>query len=42
MVFQDPYGSLDPHLTAEDIVAEPLTLRGIRSKARSAARKRPS
>ena len=30
-VFQDPYGSLDPHLTAEDIVAEPLTLRGIRS-----------
>jgi ABC-type glutathione transport system ATPase component len=31
MVFQDPYGSLDPHLTAEDIVAEPLTLRGIRS-----------
>jgi ABC-type glutathione transport system ATPase component len=32
MVFQDPYGSLDPHLTAEDIVAEPLTLRGIRSR----------
>ena len=31
MVFQDPYGSLDPHLTAEDIVAEPLTLRGVRS-----------
>lgn len=38
MVFQDPYGSLDPHLTAEDIVAEPLTLRGIRSgKERRAA-----
>lgn len=32
MVFQDPYGSLDPHLTAEDIVGEPLRLRGIRSK----------
>ncbi|WP_235564573.1 ATP-binding cassette domain-containing protein [Arthrobacter sp. Soil762] len=31
MVFQDPYGSLDPHLTAEDIVAEPLILRGVRS-----------
>ena len=33
MVFQDPYGSLDPHLTAVDIVGEPLKLRGIRSKA---------
>jgi ABC-type glutathione transport system ATPase component len=29
MVFQDPYGSLDPHLTAVDIVAEPLRLQGI-------------
>jgi ABC-type glutathione transport system ATPase component len=33
MVFQDPYGSLDPHLTAVDIVAEPLKLKGIRSRA---------
>lgn len=33
MVFQDPYGSLDPHLTAVDIVGEPLRLKGIRSKA---------
>jgi ABC-type oligopeptide transport system ATPase subunit len=32
MVFQDPYGSLDPHLTAVDIVAEPLRLQGIRNK----------
>ncbi|MGA9872603.1 MAG: ATP-binding cassette domain-containing protein [Rhodococcus sp. (in: high G+C Gram-positive bacteria)] len=36
MVFQDPYGSLDPHLTALDIVGEPLRLRGIRSKAERA------
>ncbi|MCF1592952.1 ATP-binding cassette domain-containing protein [Streptomyces muensis] len=32
MVFQDPYGSLDPHLTAEEIVAEPLRLAGVRDK----------
>jgi peptide/nickel transport system ATP-binding protein len=32
MVFQDPYGSLDPHLTSVDIVAEPLRQQGIRSK----------
>ncbi len=33
MVFQDPYGSLDPHLTAQQIVAEPLAVRGERSRA---------
>ncbi|CDR04307.1 ATP-binding cassette domain-containing protein [Streptomyces iranensis] len=38
MVFQDPYGSLDPHLTAEEIVAEPLRLNGMRSGAARARR----
>jgi peptide/nickel transport system ATP-binding protein len=41
MVFQDPYGSLDPHMTAAEVVAEPLAVRGMRSKAdrvREAAR----
>ncbi|MER7792435.1 dipeptide/oligopeptide/nickel ABC transporter ATP-binding protein [Streptomyces sp. NPDC097640] len=38
MVFQDPYGSLDPHLSAEEIVAEPLRLAGVASKAERARR----
>jgi peptide/nickel transport system ATP-binding protein len=33
MVFQDPYGSLDPHLTAVDIVGEPLRLQGVRKRS---------
>jgi ABC-type glutathione transport system ATPase component len=36
MVFQDPYGSLDPHLTAQQIVAEPLKLRGVSATERNA------
>lgn len=38
MVFQDPYASLDPHLNAQDIVAEPLRLRGVRSAAERRAK----
>jgi peptide/nickel transport system ATP-binding protein len=38
MVFQDPYGSLDPHLSAVDIVGEPLRLQGVRKKRARDAR----
>ncbi|GAA4078309.1 MULTISPECIES: ATP-binding cassette domain-containing protein [Actinomadura] len=38
MIFQDPYGSLDPHLTAEQIVAEPLRLAGVRARAERSRR----
>ncbi|MEM2702988.1 MAG: ABC transporter ATP-binding protein [Candidatus Bathyarchaeia archaeon] len=33
MIFQDPYESLDPRMTIEDIVAEPLHVLGLTSSA---------
>jgi len=33
MVFQDPYGSLDPHLTAEKLVGEAIALRNPKASA---------
>jgi peptide/nickel transport system ATP-binding protein len=38
MVFQDPYGSLDPHLTAQQIVAEPLHMHGLSDRVQRARR----
>lgn len=36
VVFQDPYSSLNPSLTVEQILAEPLTASGVSSKAAKA------
>jgi peptide/nickel transport system ATP-binding protein len=36
VVFQDPYSSLNPSLTIEQILAEPLTARGVSNKAAKA------
>ena len=32
MIFQDPYGSLNPRMTVLDIVAEPLRMHGVRNQ----------
>jgi len=36
-IFQDPYGSLDPRMTVLDIIAEPLAIHGIGSRAERVA-----
>jgi ABC-type oligopeptide transport system ATPase subunit len=38
IIFQDPYSSLDPRLTVEEIVAEPLEVHGVGDRAARRAR----
>jgi oligopeptide/dipeptide ABC transporter ATP-binding protein len=40
MIFQDPYASLDPRMTAGSIVSEPLDIHGIGSRSERTARVR--
>ncbi|TNE51315.1 MAG: ATP-binding cassette domain-containing protein [Deltaproteobacteria bacterium] len=39
IIFQDPYGSLNPKMTIYDILREPLELHGLAAKGRDALRK---
>jgi oligopeptide/dipeptide ABC transporter ATP-binding protein len=36
IIFQDPYGALNPRMTVADIIAEPLVIQGTRAAARHA------
>jgi ABC-type oligopeptide transport system ATPase subunit len=38
IIFQDPYGSLNPRLTVAQVVEEPLRIHGVRDKAERALR----
>jgi oligopeptide/dipeptide ABC transporter ATP-binding protein len=38
IIFQDPYGALNPRMSVEDIVMEPLVIHGARADAASRAR----
>ncbi|MGE0714430.1 MAG: ABC transporter ATP-binding protein [Alphaproteobacteria bacterium] len=38
IIFQDPYGSLDPRMTVAELLAEPLRIHGVGNKAERRAR----
>ena len=42
IIFQDPFASLNPRMTAGDIVGEPLIVHGIGDRQRAAPRGSPS